>query len=384
MLDDSKPAQAGGHADGLRRSVSQIAVLHIPHSSRHVPEEERPTILLDDAALNCELLRMTDAHTNELFPPTPVEAGRVILSVSRLVCDVERFPSDVEEPMADRGMGAIYTRTSMAEMLRVPPEAADRQKCLDRWYWPHRSQLECLVSDVTERSGVCLIIDCHSFPSVALPYELDQSSRRADICIGTDQFHTPTAVRDAIAAAAQAESYSVAVDAPFSGTLVPLASYRKDRRIMSVMIEVNRRLYMYENTGSKNQAFGKVCAAVGRLIVIAAQAAALQPQMWVGYFTLVSSLLVTVCFAVPGNGPTRDADHGRTLVDRWCVSCHLVGNDQKQAATDAPPFTAIAKKPGFDDAKLAFFLLAPHPKMPDMQLSRDEASDIAAYIATLR
>jgi mono/diheme cytochrome c family protein len=112
----------------------------------------------------------------------------------------------------------------------------------------------------------------------------------------------------------------------------------------------------------------------------------LMPQhlRWVGYLTLVSSLLVTVCFAVPGHGPTRDADHGRTLVDRWCVSCHLVGTDQKQGTTDAPPFTAIARKPGFDDGKLAFFLLAPHPKMPDMQLSRDEASDIAAYIATLR
>jgi N-formylglutamate deformylase len=91
------------------------------------------------------------------------------------------------------------------------------------------------------RFNFLAIRDCHSFPSVALPYELDQSSIRADICIGTDQFHTPSAVRDAIASAAQADGYSVAVDTPFSGALVPLASWRTDRRIMSVMIEVNRR-----------------------------------------------------------------------------------------------------------------------------------------------
>jgi mono/diheme cytochrome c family protein len=109
------------------------------------------------------------------------------------------------------------------------------------------------------------------------------------------------------------------------------------------------------------------------------------PQLlWIGYCTLVSSLLATTCFAIPDHGPTRDADHGRTLVNRWCVGCHLVGTDQKQATTDAPPFATIAKKPDFDAAKLAFFLLNPHPKMPDMQLSRDETSDIAAYIATLR
>jgi hypothetical protein len=29
---------------------------------------------------------------------------------------------------------------------------------------------------------------------------------------------------------------------------------------------------------------------------------------------------------------------------------------------------------------LAFFLLTPHPRMPDMNLSRSEAADLAAYI----
>jgi hypothetical protein len=54
--------------------ISQIAVLHIPHSSWHVPVEERQAILLDDAPLNSELLRMTNAYTDALFPLTPVEA----------------------------------------------------------------------------------------------------------------------------------------------------------------------------------------------------------------------------------------------------------------------------------------------------------------------
>jgi N-formylglutamate amidohydrolase len=273
-MGDIKTTQFGSQAKGLGRSISQIAVLHIPHASQRVPAEERRNILLDDAALNNELLRMTDAHTDKLFPITPVEAGRVVFPLSRLVCDVERFPSDTEEPMVSRGMGVIYTRTSMGEVLRAQPNSADRQNSLDRWYWPHHSTLERLVNDVAARSGVCLIVDCHSFPSLALPYELDQTSHRADICIGTDQFHTPLTVRDSIAAVAHAEGYSVAVDAPFSGALVPLASYRKDRRIMSVMIEVNRRLYMNENTCVRNQDFEKVCAAVGRLIVTAAEAAA--------------------------------------------------------------------------------------------------------------
>jgi N-formylglutamate deformylase len=254
--------------------TAQIAVLHIPHSSRQIPADERQAIRLDDAALDTELLRMTDAYTDELFPVTPVEADRVVFPISRLVCDVERFPSDEDEPMTARGMGVSYVRTSFGDVLRAEPDAAHRRALLDRWYWPHHATLERAVNDVVTRLGACLIVDCHSFASVALPYELDQTSDRADICVGTDSFHTPPAVRDAIVQAAQREGYSVAVDVPFAGALVPLSAYGKDRRVLSVMIEVNRHLYMDEETGQKTRAFELVRAAVGRLIVSAANAVA--------------------------------------------------------------------------------------------------------------
>ena len=48
-----------------------------------------------------------------------------------------------------------------------------------------------------------------------------------------------------------------------------------------------------------------------------------------------------------------------------------------------PSFASVARRPDFDAAKLAFFLLDPHPKMPNMALTRREAEDIAAYIARL-
>jgi len=41
----------------------------------------------------------------------------------------------------------------------------------------------------------------------------------------------------------KALGYDVAIDSPFSGTIVPLKHYHKDQRVTSVMIEVNRSLY---------------------------------------------------------------------------------------------------------------------------------------------
>jgi mono/diheme cytochrome c family protein len=78
-----------------------------------------------------------------------------------------------------------------------------------------------------------------------------------------------------------------------------------------------------------------------------------------------------------------DAYNGERLARRWCEPCHVVASDQRQVTGEAPPFATIARRPGFDQARLAFFLLDPHPKMPDMSLTRFEAGDLAAYIATL-
>ena len=73
---------------------------------------------------------MTDSFTDELFPVTQVEAGRVIIPVSRLVCDVERFPLDEQEPMVARGMGVVFTRTSMGDALRACAQCVRSSKSL--------------------------------------------------------------------------------------------------------------------------------------------------------------------------------------------------------------------------------------------------------------
>lgn len=87
---------------------------------------------------------------------------------------------------------------------------------------------------------------------------------------------------------------------------------------------------------------------------------------------------------VPSSVALADPENGRRLADRWCSACHVVATDQQRASADVPPFSTIARAPGFNAQRLAFFLLEPHPKMPSMSLSRKEAMDIADYIKQLR
>ncbi len=84
-----------------------------------------------------------------------------------------------------------------------------------------------------------------------------------------------------------------------------------------------------------------------------------------------------------GAAMPADAAHGEQLARRWCAACHIVAADQTRGADNVPTFASIAKMPGFSADNVAQFLMDPHPKMPDMQLTRDEVKDLGAYIASL-
>jgi len=116
---------------------------------------------------------------------------------------------------------------------------------------PHHRRLDECVSRHLQTFGRAIIIDCHSFPSTPLPYELVQDPRPPDICIGTDAFHTPRWLSEILISAFESLGYRVSVDTPFAGTIVPASFFNRSDRVLSVMIEIRRDLYMDEKTGER-------------------------------------------------------------------------------------------------------------------------------------
>ncbi len=94
----------------------------------------------------------------------------------------------------------------------------------------------------------------------------------------------------------------------------------------------------------------------------------------------IAALLFFIVLAAPGAARAADAAQGARLAKRWCAACHVVAPGQQHGTTQAPPFSEIANRPHLDAPMVALYLLLPHPKMPDMNLSRNEAGDLAAYI----
>lgn len=240
---------------GLCNAECPATIVHIPHASTVVPECIRPTLCLTDDGLRHELLIMTDWFTDELFVLPKDLATAVVFPVSRLVVDPERFTDDESEGMASRGMGAVYTKTSNGGSLRKDLSREERKGLLEAYYEPHHRFVEAAVNSALLEAGYALLVDAHSFSSKPLPHEPDQAPSRCHICVGTNDFHTPPRLVEWLKDEFEHLGLTVAINRPFAGTFVPTRLHRVSQDVISVMIEVNRSLYMDEATGVRLPGF---------------------------------------------------------------------------------------------------------------------------------
>ncbi len=225
-------------------------------------------ILLSDDELADELLCLTDWHTDELFGGLwDHGVARFVNRLSRLVFDPERFLDDAAEPSAAQGQGVVYWRGARGRQLRAP-DAALRQRRIEELYRPYHAALTAVVAGMLEHFGQCTIVNCHSFPSMPLPSEIESGAPAGrSICIGTDAVHTPPDVADAVEAAFCAEGFRVRRNTPFAGTFVPSGFHGRDSRVHSVIVEVRRDLYIDETTAECRPEFDAVRAAIERAMM---------------------------------------------------------------------------------------------------------------------
>lgn len=210
-------------------------ILHVPHAGTRVPDWARPS-LLDAAGLAAEIAALTDHRTDVLARAAAGDALVLVNDLSRFVVDVERFP-DGREAMRAAGMGAVYTHGTRGQRIR-PDDPAHEAALLEAFFHPWAARVEAAVRTAMA-DGPVVLLDVHSYPRDALPYETSRGER-PEVCLGTDPRHTPAwllaAARDAF------DRFDTACDTPFAGTYVPLALLG-DAGVSSVMLEIRRDVH---------------------------------------------------------------------------------------------------------------------------------------------
>ena len=88
-----------------------------------------------------------------------------------------------------------------------------------------------------------LLVDCHSFSRDIL-YTSYYPDQFPEICIGTDNYHTPMKLLCDVVEIFERSGYNTKLNVPFSGCYIPDAYYEKDNRVKGIMIEINKRVYL--------------------------------------------------------------------------------------------------------------------------------------------
>ena len=185
------------HPYGDDRLVDKYSnlILHIPHSGTEFYDNQKPyrETFLEKAR------DLVDWYTDELFSPDEEDKRiiPVVFPLCRTACDVERM--------------------------------------------------------INKHYG-CLVIDCHSFssrPTLLLPD--CESAAKYDICIGYNEDRTrpDEMIIGTICNHFEALGYKVGVNKPFSNS----KTFNTPESYKSIMIEVNKRIYMDEATLQKTEGF---------------------------------------------------------------------------------------------------------------------------------
>jgi len=202
-------------------------ILHIPHSG---------TDTLGRNIEQYDINELTDWYTDELFEHE--NSDRLVQTVSRFVCDVERFP-DNKEIMFDKGQGICYTKGTRNNTIVVK----DKEKIINEVYNEYHKKLNSLVNRTLSYIPKVVVVDCHSFTP---------KTNESAICIGTNK-DTPLELIKEIENKIKSEGLSVSINSPFEGALVP-SDFVDDDRVFSIMIEVNKNLYLTDDY-QKNKTF---------------------------------------------------------------------------------------------------------------------------------
>jgi N-formylglutamate deformylase len=213
-------------------------ILHIPHASTNIPNFKG--FAMDKVEENTMLL--TDWATDKIFNVDGIE--KIIPTFSRLFCDVERFDDDVE-PMLSVGRGLFYTNGYDGSDLREL-DAEFKKYVYDNFYMKHHNMFNDMAKQKLEKYGFCHVVDCHSFnDNPLIPF--DENPKSPDICVGTDDFHTPEYLLNYTVNYFKRLGYSVEVNNPYRGCIIPKSYYLKNNSVKGIMIEVNKRLYMNDH-----------------------------------------------------------------------------------------------------------------------------------------
>lgn len=218
-------------------------ILHIPHSSKIIPDCFWNNVCCPQEIIKKFVDAITDIETDVLF--TNNKYDKIVFPYSRVFCDVEKFADDKLEPMSKFGMGVVYSKTNLGLSFREYNKNY-RDMVLSEYYAPYHKSLDCKFAESLKKHEYVVLIDCHSFSQDIIMVKKNQKDL-PEICIGFNG--TKDDLAELCINFFENLGYQVKSNYPYEGTMIPnLFINEPTPKLKSVMIEINKELYMKDTT----------------------------------------------------------------------------------------------------------------------------------------
>lgn len=218
-------------------------ILHIPHSSAAIPFKDG--FVINDDEVEAELDMQTEWNTDALFYSQ--KDIMVTTEFSKIFCDVEKILVEGNHRSTDQTDDIFHETNNDGKRLRELPSTI-KEKILSEYYKPHHLKISEEVEKQLEEFSKSIIIDCHSFNYEILEGDFEKTVFGPDICIGTDPFHTSQELIDISHDFFTDNNLNVSINLFSFGTFVPLPYYQKDKRVQSIKISVNKKIFGGDNS----------------------------------------------------------------------------------------------------------------------------------------
>lgn len=249
-------------------------LVEVPHSGLQVPPEVESEI----DATPLALLRDSDIYVDQLYQRAPENGATLLVSrVSRYVVDLNRGPDDVDSAAVPKhprarhipARGVVWrARTDGTPLLRSPLTIEQFSRRLELFYEPYHRTLREVAAQIRERHGQVMILAAHSMPSAGRRMLGGGQVRRADIVPGTRGRSTADGrIIDLIDSHFREAGLSVKHDDPYRGGWTTSSYGAPKRGQHAVQIELNRALYVDEQTSEiKKNDFAKLQTVLDQLV----------------------------------------------------------------------------------------------------------------------
>jgi len=230
-------------------------LVEVPHSGLHVPPEVEPEIDATPSAV----LRDSDIYVDQLYQRAPENGATLLVSrVSRYVVDLNRGPEEVDSAAVPRhprarhipARGVVWrARTDGTPLLRAPLTIEQFTQRLSLFYEPYHQTLREVAAQIRKEHGQVMILAAHSMPSAGRRVLGGGAVRRADVVPGTRGRSTADGrIIDLIDSHFREAGLSVKHDDPYRGGWTTSSYGAPKRKQHAVQIELNRALYVDEQT----------------------------------------------------------------------------------------------------------------------------------------